>query len=108
MGDVWLISPSGKEVAIEDYSEHQIEYHLSLLRDICYIDCPGSQPMLGITFSGLTWEGHYFLDAIRDPGIWGETKKSTEAIGSFTMDLVKEVAKAFIKKQLADYTGLTF
>jgi len=43
--------------------------------------------MLGITFERLSWEGHDYLDAVRDPEIWLKTKQGTEAIGAFTFDL---------------------
>jgi hypothetical protein len=83
MGDVFSLQP--KDFAINGFSEHQIEYHLGLLREVGFIDCPGSQPMLGITYSGLTWAGHDFLDAVRDPEIWRKTKQGAEAAGGFTV-----------------------
>src|SRR5260370_422722 len=84
MGDVFGFSPEDKEVSVEGYTPAQIEYHLSLLREIRFIECPGSQPMPGITFSGLTWAGHDYIDAVRDPDIWRKTKQGAEAAGGFT------------------------
>src|SRR5471030_1666510 len=78
MGDVFSIPPDDPEIAVDGYDTAQIEYHLSLLRGEQLIDCPGSQPMLGITFSGLTWKGHDFLDSVRSPEIWEKTKKGAE------------------------------
>lgn len=54
----------------------------------------------------LTWNGHDFLDSVRDPKIWDKTKKGAEAAGGFTIDLLKELAKGFIKKQVEEYTGV--
>jgi hypothetical protein len=103
---VFHIKPDDEEVAVEGYSPDQIEYHLDLLRERDLIECPGSQPMIGITYRRLTWEGHDFLDAVRDPEIWHKTKKGAVAMGSFTFDLVKELAKGLIKKKIEDHTGV--
>jgi hypothetical protein len=54
----------------------------------------------------LTWEGHDFLDSIRDPKIWEKTKKGVEGAGGFTVDLLKDLAKGFMKKQIEEYTGV--
>jgi hypothetical protein len=41
----------------------------------------------------LTWQGHEFLDSIRDDNVWQKTKKSFASSGlSMTIDLVKAVA----------------
>jgi hypothetical protein len=103
---VALIDPNDSEVAVANFSADQIEYHLDLLREQNLIECPGSQPMIGITFRRLTWEGHDFLDAVRDPEIWRKTKIGAEATGSFTFDLVKELAKGFIKTKIEELTGV--
>ena len=54
----------------------------------------------------LTWSGHDFLDSIRDPKIWDKTKQGAEAAGGFTLDLLKDLAKGLVKKQIEDYTGV--
>ena len=72
-----------------------------------YIEFPGAPPLAGgITFRRLTWEGHEFLDAVRDPEVWTQTKKGAEEVKAFTFDLLKDLAKDFLKKQLEDYTGV--
>ena len=60
-----------------------------------------------IRFRSLTWAGHGFLDAVRDPEIWVETKRSASvAAGGFTMDLLRDLATNFIKKKIEDVTGV--
>jgi hypothetical protein len=106
-GEIVIFSPGDKEIAIHGYSDDQIAYHLSLLRENGLIDSPGSQPLDGgITFRSLTWWGHDFLDAVRDPEIWRKTRKGVEATGSFTFELVKELAKGFIKTKIEEHTGV--
>lgn len=105
-GDVFSIVPVDSEISIPGYDEDSIGYHLSLLREKGLINCPGSQPMLGITYSGLTWDGHDFLDSVRDPEIWKRTKDGARSAGGFTVDLLRDLAKGLIKKQIEEYTGV--
>jgi hypothetical protein len=106
MGDVFLIPPDDPGLAVSGSDPAQIEYHLSLLRAERLIDCPGSQPMLGITFAGLTWKGHDFLDSIRDPEIWHTTKEGARRAGGFSLDLLSALAKGLIKNKIEEHTGV--
>jgi len=94
------------EVSVEGYSSEQITFHLELLREAGFIESPGSQPMQGVTFRKLSWAGFDFLDSVRSPEVWKKTKQGVEAAGGFTIDLVKDLAKGFVKKQIEDRTGV--
>ena len=54
----------------------------------------------------LTYRGHEYLDAIRDPEIWKEAKQGAALVGGITFDLLKDLAIGFIKKQIKDKTGV--
>lgn len=97
------ISPDDPRISVEGYDENQIAYHLSLLQERGLVEVPDAQPMLGITFTRLSWEGHDFLDSVRDPEIWKKTKGGAEAVGSWTFEIVKELAKGYIKQKLMQY-----
>jgi hypothetical protein len=47
--------------------------------------------------SRLTWEGHEFLDDIRDPEIWRKTKDRAKSVAGAGLSLLWEIAKAEIK-----------
>jgi hypothetical protein len=51
-GEAYNCGPEDKEIAIEGYSPDEVEYYLALLWEIGFIDCPGPQPLVGITFLG--------------------------------------------------------
>jgi hypothetical protein len=55
----------------------------------------------------LTWEGHDFLDSVRDPRIWEKTKATATRVGGLTADILKDLAKGFVRKQLEELTGVT-
>jgi hypothetical protein len=38
--------------------------------------------------------------------VWTKTKKGAVAAGGFTVDLLKDLAKGFIKKQIEERTGV--
>lgn len=88
------------------YNIDQIDYHLMLINKAGLIDEGGIRPAEGIGFRSLTWEGHDFLDSVRSPEVWAKTKKGAEAAGGFTVDLLKDLAKGFVKKQIEEYTGV--
>jgi len=100
MGDVFVIPPDDPGLAVPGYDPAQIEYHLSLLRDEGLLNCPGSQPMLGITFAGITWKGHEFLDNVRDPDVWQKTRTRAMTVGGWSLGILTEIAKAEIKMRL--------
>lgn len=59
----------------------------------------------GLIFRGilqrLTWEGHEFLDAMRDDTVWQRVKKNVlTSACSWTFDLLMEYAEAQIKPKL--------
>jgi len=45
-------------------------------------------------------------DSIRSPDVWAKTKAGAYAAGGFTVELLADLAKGFIKKQIEDRTGV--
>lgn len=54
----------------------------------------------------LTWDGNDFLSAIQDDDVWSSTKDGIQNAGAFTFDLVKDLARGFIKKKIEEHTGI--
>lgn len=111
---------------IPRHDRDQIQYNVGLLMEAGYItgsyirpadiardhDQPGQRYTMvrnyitSLSASGLTWSGHEFLDSVRSPEVWNKTKKGALAAGGFTADLLKDLAKGFLKKQIEEYTGV--
>ena len=104
-GAIMHFMPDDEEIQIPGYSPEDIEYHAKLLTEAGLIE-PGRGAMEGFIFRSLTWSGHDFVDSVRSPEVWAKTKKGAEAAGGFTVDLLKDLAKGFIKKQIEEYTGV--
>lgn len=47
-----------------------------------------------------TFEGHKYLDNIRDPEVWEQTKKVTSKFASVSIDVLSSVAASVITKML--------
>lgn len=106
-GVIALVSGHDEETAIEGWTPEEIGEHLRMLQRGGLIETPGSQPLDGsITFRALTWEGADFLDSVRDPETWAKTKKAAAGAGGFTLELLKDLAKGLIKKQVEEHTGV--
>jgi len=44
----------------------------------------------------ITWEGHQFLDNIRDDGVWKDTKAVVSKLSSVSLGVVSDVASKII------------
>jgi Hypothetical protein (DUF2513) len=105
-GGIVTICPETDELAVPGYDADQIDHHLFLIREADLIRPQEPPTFGGVMFSRLSWEGCDFLDSIRDPEVWAKTKKSAEVAGGFTFDLLKDLAKGFIKTKIEEHTGV--
>lgn len=87
----------------EEWDREVVAYHLKLLDQAGYVKnstrWADNKPFLLI--ATLTWDGHEFLDSVKNSGIWNETKESIKKkgleLGSVPLDIVKDVAVIHIK-----------
>jgi len=80
--------------------------HLDLMQREGLIEIESSSLGGAVVVGGLTWKGHDLLDSIRDPEIWRKTKDGAAAAKGWTIDLLRDLAKGFIKKQIEEHTGV--
>ena len=92
-------------LGIADYKSEEVNYHAAMLIEAGYL-AGNTKRMDVVLVSKLTWQGHDFLDSIRDPKIWVRTKAGAEGAGGFTVDLLKDLAKGLVRKQIEEYTGV--
>lgn len=93
------------EVALPGEKAGALRYHLNLLVGAKFIETIDMSSCVEVT--AITWAGHDFLDSIRDPVIWSKTKDGLKAAGGFSFDLLKALAKGFIRKQIEEKTGIS-
>lgn len=96
---------------IEGYSMDQIAYHCSILHEGGYVyDYKAQYSGNGLYSFGvgrLTWEGHDFLDKIREDTIWNKTKNVIKEKGlPFVFEIVKNVSTEVITGIINSYAGM--
>ena len=108
-----LLTPEIAEILGEDGAGKMpreqaelIEYHLALLDEAGLITIQAKLSGAVWQIGQITWAGHDFLDTIRDPAIWRETKAGAKQAGGFSIELLKALAKGLIKKKIEQHTGV--
>ena len=85
---------------VEARKEH---YHVQLLCD------EGLLYQVSDSAYRLTSQGHDFIEAIRDKGIWEKTKEAVaETGGNATLEIVKTLALGFLKTKISKHTDIEF
>ena len=104
-----------KEFSLPEISSLVVKYHVRLLLERDYFfseaiildgqDHAGC-PVAKFRPDALNDAGHEFLESIRDPDVWQKTKEGANRIGSFGIDLIKNLAKGYLKTKIKNLTGV--
>lgn len=83
--------------------EYQVlSEHIKLLLDEGLIEA-NKMPIRGFVIydiQRITSYGHDFLDALRDETIWSKTKGAAGKVGGYTIAILMDLGKEYIKKQV--------
>lgn len=92
------------------YSKAEVQYHLNLMYEAGFISAEPARSstsdriILVLPF-GLTWQGHEFLDAIRDDSIYEKVKSKIKAIGGKAgFEVIKTLAVQLALRVLTNGT----
>ena len=92
-----------RQIKIEGHSDEQIAYHCALMIDAGLLEgaiVTDRGVPTEASISRLTWIGHEFLDAAREPSRWQEAKTSIAKIGGASFSVLFDVLKELAKKKL--------
>jgi hypothetical protein len=103
---VLMLSASKPPLCLDGEDPDEVHYKMRLLAEGGYLGMTKTQFAGGFNILGLTWEGHDFLDSVRDNEVWRKTKDGALKAGGFTFDLLKDLAKGLLKKQIEERTGM--
>lgn len=90
---------------LTDNEVDKIEHHLNLINDRRLVEFTKADEGRWIV-DKITWEGHDFIDSVRDSAVWAQTKAGVEKAGGFTFDVIVALAKGLLKTKLEKHTGL--
>ena len=88
----------GEHFADKEHGISQVAYHIEMMEHHGLLEAnlriDKFYNVYKCEIVALTWDGCDYLDAIRDQSIWAKTKQVVkEAVGSTTLDVIKETAK---------------
>ena len=96
------------ELPERDYET--VSRYVELLYDNGFIDGDKrrdySQSFSEILVKDLSWDGHDLLDLIRSQDVWDKTKQGVIDAKSFSLDLLKSLAKGYAKTKIEEVTGV--
>ncbi len=86
---------------IDGYSKDQIAYHLRLMAQGDLISHGGITPDNETmrSFGGLRWQGHNFINDVRNPDTWDDTKKKIGKVGGVSLEIAWEFAKQYLRSK---------
>jgi Hypothetical protein (DUF2513) len=84
-----------QSIYVQERTLGETDYHLRLLDQAGYIT--GTRDMGNYLVFSLTWEGHEFLDNIKDATIWAQTKEKAKEIPGVGLKIVGEIASNLIR-----------
>lgn len=93
-------------LSIEGYSMAQVAYHCKILYEARLLSDYGAQyaddHIYSFGVGSLTWEGHEFLDKIREDTVWNKTKSVIkDKVLPMSLSVIKEVSTAVISAMTA-------
>jgi hypothetical protein len=109
--EILLFTETGQETSDNrNLSRQEVAYHFWLLKDAGYVDAliqrDEKNVPIGFHINSLTWEGHEFLDAMRDDTLWKKAKETFIKPGaSWTAKLIFEWLKLELKQRFFGQAG---
>ena len=97
-----------QELHVDGFSDLLVHHHVELLYNAGLLSAL-ERKAIGLYEwypICLTWSGHEFLDTIRDPETWAKTKIGADAVKSWSVETIKDIAKGLVKKQIEEWTGV--
>ena len=96
-----------EDMGVEGYDASTLRYHLFLMHDAGLLHAQAQRSstdptrVVQVYPFFLTWEGHDFLDSIRDETRFNQIKKAlVQEVGGWTLGLVKSLGTTLIQQQL--------
>jgi hypothetical protein len=82
---------------LQQYCLDDIVYTISKLKEAGFINADVLVTLDGTDaiVSSLTYNGHLFLDNIRDDGVWKLTKQAASKLSSVSLNILAELASSY-------------
>jgi len=88
-------------VGAEGHSAQEISHHVMLLKQAGYVTATDLSHLRGLAWTpkSLTWEGHEFLEAARNPTIWDQVKATLQdRVVDTPLSVIQKLATRLVSK----------
>lgn len=88
-------SISYSDISLEDFSKEEIIYTLIKLDEADFINIYisyANNALYALLVNSITYDGHMFLENIRNNSIWDKTKEKAKAIGSLSIPILQTIS----------------
>ena len=99
---------SVSEIIIDEFDSQDIMYSAFKLYEADYISgqiVPQMNAYPGLKINSITWEGHKFLDTIRDSKVWSNTKSVLSKVSSTSISFASTVASQVLSNIISQSLG---
>jgi hypothetical protein len=93
------------ELDIPGHSYEVVAYHVEKLNEAGFLNAQELTSSSGYDWRAqqLTYEGHEFLDTVRDTEAWRFTKETAKKAGVSSIAALFEIAKSYAKQKLIEH-----
>ncbi|WP_186333635.1 DUF2513 domain-containing protein [Paenibacillus xylanexedens] len=93
---------------LKDHSFEEVVYTIQKLIEAKYINAEilyAGDEIHNFFISSLTWDGHQFLDNIRDDGVWKKSKDIANKFSSISVSMLSNIASNVISQMIKQQLG---
>lgn len=91
-------------VHLNGYSDDDVLYSFIKLSEAGFINGKpqpaGNNPAYVFMTTSITYEGHKFIDSVRDDKVWSATKKISSKVASISIEMLTTIATNVLSKML--------
>jgi hypothetical protein len=93
------------EITVPGNTRAEISYHIQILDEAGLLEAQNLTTMDGYDWRAkrLTYEGHEFLDTVRDSEIWRRTKETAKSAGVVSVKAIFEIGRCYAKQKLVEH-----
>jgi hypothetical protein len=93
------------DLTVDGHSQEEIAYHVQILDDAGFLEAEDLTSSSGYDWrpKRLTYEGHEFLDTIRDAEAWRFTKDTAKNAGVAGIKALFEIGKSYARQKLIEH-----
>ena len=93
------------ELDVHGHSYEEVAYHVEKLSEAGFLQADELTSSSGYDWKArqLTYEGHEFLNTIRDPEVWRLTKETAKKAGVASVKALFDVGKHYANQKLLEH-----